>query len=383
MTKESTKELALRVAHMYYEQSLSRQQIARATGKSLQTIARLLKAGRERSLWRLVVQPEGQIADLAPLNEELADQIRRDTEIPNTLVVKISEVDDAYTTDYLSPIEEKWKKAFSASDSLHNQLGKSAARYFLDRIRNKFVVGVSSGRGVMYTATAVCDLIERGMKPPKELQDLCILALSGGSKVTPWANQKDLLDADSAAFELAKGLTDPRENVVYIPGPFSADNPELYLRDLNSALEEAGRMDIAILGLGVLNSGHSLFRLPPSQTRPIQKQLDILRQEQTNNSELLTCLADIGLRLFWAGNGKAPEPVASAIEAINSHLVTVSEAALKRTREIILVAAGHQKLPALRTLCYEEELKIPIRTESLTLVTDEWTAKKLLEAKRK
>jgi hypothetical protein len=28
-------------------------------------------------------------------------------------------------------------------------------------------------------------------------------------------------------------------------------------------------------------------------------------------------------------------------------------------------------------------LKIPIRTESLTLVTDEWTAKKLLEAKRK
>jgi DNA-binding transcriptional regulator LsrR (DeoR family) len=383
MYKTSTKELALRVARMYYEQRLSRGQIAKEIGKSLQTVARLLKEGQEGSWWRLIVQPEVKTADSAPLNEDLANQIRSNTRIPNVLIVKTSDVDEAYTEDYLSNVDDVRKKAFLASDSLHSQLAKGAARYLLDILHNEFVVGVSSGRGVMYTAMAVHNLIEQGVKPPRGLHGLCILSLSGGSKVTPWATQNSMdLDADNVAFELAKALN-ANDNVVYITGPVSADKPALYLSNLDRALEEVRRMDIAIVGLGVLNSGHHLLRLPPFQTRTIQEQLEIIKQEQTNNSELLTCIADICLRLFWAGSSPAPTRIASAIETINRKLVTVSEEALKRTREIILVAAGQQKLPALLSLCYQEDLAIPIRIESLTLVTDEWTAKKLLEGKPK
>jgi DNA-binding transcriptional regulator LsrR (DeoR family) len=164
---------------------------------------------------------------------------------------------------------------------------------------------------------------------------------------------------------------------VYITGPVSADNPEIYLSDLNRMLEKVGRMDMAIVSLGVLNSGHHLLRLPPFQTRTIQEQLDIIKREQTDN------IADIGLRLFWTGSSEPPQHIASAIKAVNIKLVTVSDAALKRTREIILVAAGRQKLSALHSLCYQENLTVPIRTESVTLVIDEWTAQKLLDDKPK
>jgi DNA-binding transcriptional regulator LsrR (DeoR family) len=112
MHKTSTKELALRVARMYYEKRLSREQITKEIGKSPQTVARLLKEGRERSWWSLAVHPEVQTTDSAPLNEDLAAQIRSNTRITNALVVKTSDVDEAYTEGYLSEIDDVRKKAF-------------------------------------------------------------------------------------------------------------------------------------------------------------------------------------------------------------------------------------------------------------------------------
>jgi len=66
--------------------------------------------------------------------------------------------------------------------------------------------------------------------------------------------------------------------------------------------------------------------------------------------------------------------VEGVVERLNDRVVAVAPGILARTRERVLVAGGRYKLPAvLATLTAVPAMR------PTTLVTDEWTARRLLE----
>ena len=375
--RHKTHETAVSAAKLYFEQNADIRAIGIRLQKSQQTIRRLLAMGKQDGWWTLQVATQDDAQGLLSYNEELADQLCRRTHLYNAQVVKTFAVEAAYTDGYLSSKDQERRAAYLAGDLLHEKLGLAAARYVVDSLMHEFAIGVASGRGVMYTILALERFLREDARTAK-LQGLRVLSLCGGMKVSPWEKQlRTDLDADTAAYQLTNVLGIGRDRVGYVTGPVSDDDPVRYLRNLEGQLSATQRIDIALLGLGVLDSGHHFFRFQGPQLEPISEYLNELRRRLVQGRPSHQ-IAEIAHRLFWVGEGSVPADFRRILDEFNSKIVGASPDTLKRAREVVLVAGGRQKLLALRRLCFGEAEEVPIHLGASTLITDEWTAKGIL-----
>jgi hypothetical protein len=138
-------------------------------------------------------------------------------------------------------------------------------------------------------------------------------------------------------------------------------------------------LDLAVIGLGELNSQHPYFRDQNEfqlkvMTGPIHKLVD----GQSKNPGLLNCIAEIVLRLYPVGDKGITEEFIDTIRRTNVTILAVPIEKIRNAGEIMLVAGGRQKLRALCGVLLGNNPEIPIEKTNLTLVTDAWTAEQVL-----
>jgi DNA-binding transcriptional regulator LsrR (DeoR family) len=371
--------LALEIARKRLLQNASYKELAEQYFTSPSTIHRRLSGWLKENRFELEDKlASRRTALVVGKDDRLAEELVRKAGIWRARVVQISGVDSAYTEKYLDePESESAQTAFKASDDLHKCLGEVAADLILNSLRKNMTLGISSGRGVGFTVEALGETIRKTPSWVSGYESISLVSLCGGVHSGKWGQSSAIsrdFDADQNVFALAAALKIPRRHISYISGPGLTPSPE--------PAESRFKMnlDIAVIGLGQLNTRHHYFRdiielKLNSASDPIQKIMDW----QGKNPALCDGLAEIVMKLYPTGNNNLPPDFLQAIKEVNHTILSVSPSKIKNAGEIVLIAGGRQKVEALSGLLSGDYPDAPIDRKNLTLITDSWTAETILK----
>lgn len=324
----------------------------------------------EKGRFELVDRRDGRMpAWVVGVDERLERALVTKTGIWRARVAHVSGAEAANADHYLGdPRAEAARAAHRAGDELHRALGEVAAEVLVNRLQRKSTVGVASGRGVAYSIDALAEQANRTALHGYD--DVQVASLCGGVRVGSWASP-DLrdLDADENALVLAAVLGVGRDAVTLM-GPVTVDHDEAPSSGWSRVL------NLALVGLGELSSGHHLLR-ERRHLGALAEPLARIARWQAREPRLV--VAEIGHRLFpIRERGDLPTEFLAAIDQANRVVRAVPADALRQAHEVILVAAGAQKLNALVHLVTGRLPEAPIDRRNLILVTDAWTAESIL-----
>ena len=351
--------------------------------RSASVLHRAVNRWLSEDRFMLVDRMDVAVVGAPEVDEYLGERLGSETNIWRARVVRVSGTDGAYGQHHLAnPKSPEARVAYAAADVLHVALGRVAADLFLSSLRRNMTVGLASGRGVGFTITHFEELAKNRPTWVAGLDSIHIVSLCGGARVGPWATAvaRDL-DADENAFALQSILGVPRNRVTY-QGRWISERPRRRGNRPNKLA--IPHLDLALVGLGQLNTQHHFLRHAGElQLEAIAQPLQRVRQYQSRHSDLLHRVAEIGHRLFPVG-GRAglPRPFLQAIDETNEAVVGIHPNEIKEAGETILVAGGAQKLAALLGLLLGDCPDAPVDLQRLTLVTDAWTAERILSRGR-
>jgi DNA-binding transcriptional regulator LsrR (DeoR family) len=288
--------------------------------------------------------------------------------------VRIDGVDPAATQDYLAGHSNAALTAYRASDELHRALGDAAAELFLASLKRHANVALASGRGVGFSISSLEELAGKRPSWLKGFETVHIESLCGGGHVGTWATPVTrALDADQNAFALANLLGVSKTNVDFMGGWIASK--------ANRRLRRSRRIDLALVGLGQLNSRHHFFyHYQEVQLGEMAEPLARIRRLQEADPRLVSSIGEVCHRLFLIGPGPFPPELVEAVDEINDATLTASPERLHSAAEVLLVAGGAQKAPALIELLGASCRDAPIDASRVTLVTDSATAVAVLDA---
>jgi DNA-binding transcriptional regulator LsrR (DeoR family) len=345
----------------------SYEELARKYAVAASTLNTYLNGWLKEGRFQLIDSAAAKTARVGRHDDRLAERLCKETNIWSARVVDVSGAELAYSDSHLDPNTQT--AAYSAADALHWSLGEAAATVLQDKLRENIAVGVASGRAVAFTIMCLRE------KAPKTLSSVRVLSLCGGARVGPWATPSPLgrdLDADANVFDLANLLGVPPSNRQLAEAPISVKN--------GRRLRTKGFLNIALLGFGVVNSGHHFLQhLGHLGLTEMEEPLRRITSYYAAQPQLRDRVAEIGHRLYAAGPERdLPDGFAEAIAAVNEVVVAFDPAQLKKATEFVLVAGGAQKVSALLALLRGEWPEVPIDVGHTTLVTDTWTAGEML-----
>ena len=353
------------------------EQLARDYPYSKAALHRRFQTWQEAKRFELVdTWDTASAARVERLEEELAEDLARRTAIWRARVARIIGADHAYTDEYRAdPGTPAAQMAFGATDALHSALGEVAAELLLNTLNPQMTVGLASGRAVGFAVAKLEELKRRSPAWFSGYKNLRIVSLCGGTRVGRWdlATGRDF-DADGNAYYLAGTFQVPLANRHYMHGWISQTAEQ------RPHLDVTPRLDLALVGLGVLNTQHHFFRHNAEvQLGAMAKPLERIRKCQQVTPELMDSVADIGHRLFPLGKREElPEELQEAIDQINGVIWAVPGETIRDARHTILIAGGAQKVNGLLKLVAGACPEAPVNLSTLTLVTDAWTAKEIL-----
>jgi DNA-binding transcriptional regulator LsrR (DeoR family) len=309
------KRLLYKIARDYYLQNLTQNQIAQRLGLSRIKVSRLLRqAKREQIVTITLAAPSGVLADL----EE--------------------EIESRYGLEEAVVVASEQTRT---SAGLALELAPAAAECLIRRLSGEETVGISWGT----TLKAVVDAISA-----HEWPGIRIVQLTGG--LGPVATQEH-------STELARRMAEKfcaKLHLLSAPGIASDRGAaEAFRKDRQIAdtLALAARVDVAVVGIGVLASDAFLM-----------KDGRILSQKEFQQLKKAGAVGDIGLRAFDA----AGSPVELEI---NDRVIGLTFEQLRKIPCLIAVAGGEEKVEAIRGALSSGIPKV--------LVTDGYTARRLLK----
>ena len=140
-------------------------------------------------------------------------------------------------------------------------------------------------------------------------------------------------------------------------------------------------LELALVGMGVLNTRNQFYVHHDQnvQIGAITGYIEPIKALQAEDASLLDSVASIGHYLFPVGVRDYPDELLTAVSGINDAIVTVPPERIKTTIEVVMLAGGAQKVTALVDLLTSQCPGTPIDLDNLTLVTDAWTARQVLE----
>lgn len=290
MTEERD-ELLARIAALYYYQDMSQQEIAEQVGISRSNISRLLKEARERGIVEIFVHhPIGR-------DMELERQLKEQFGLRAAAVVQAAP-GDALTT-------------------LH-RAAQLAAMLLDEHLAGASVLAISWGT----TVHAIVDAFT-----PRRRHDVEVVQLMGGI-----SSSEPVIDGPALVQRLARTLTGRYR---YLHAPLVVDRPEVAealkeQRNIAEALEVAAKAEVALVGIGALDSAmSSLLRA------------GYLTGEEFAEIAARGAVGDICARHFdQDGRPMAPE--------IDARLLSVDLAMLARIPTVIGVACSASKARAIR-----------------------------------
>jgi DNA-binding transcriptional regulator LsrR (DeoR family) len=371
-------ETALEIARKHLLENISFKKLGEIYYAAPSTIHRRLKKWLEEGRFNLqdkLVNKDANI--MLPRDEILGEELVRKTGIWRARVVQISGADEAYTDDYLGkPDSEQAQKAYRASDELHRCLGEVAGELLLNSLRKNMTIGVSSGRGVGFAVEGFKEIVQKTPSWATGYEGIRLVSLCGGAHIGTWeyANSRDF-DADENVFSLSSLLKVSRQNIFYMSSPISTGR-----QSKEQEKRPKINLDLAIIGLGQLNTQHHYFRDHPDlQLKSMSEQIRKIIEWQDKNPELRDSVAEIVLRLYPAVNDNLPDGFVEIIRETNKRILSASPDAIKSAGELILIAGGKQKVNALSGVLMGDYPDSPIIKRNVTLVTDSWTAQEILK----
>ncbi|MBI2885871.1 MAG: hypothetical protein HYY02_01535 [Chloroflexi bacterium] len=264
--------------------------------------------------------------------------------------------------------------AYLAADRLHLALAEATAPYLMDRLRNNMHIGVAAGRGVGFTIDKLGELSEKRPGWLTGYSGIHLYSLSGGGRVGAWYPITRDLDADENVFRLASILQINRQAVHYMRGWISKDD-----NGQKRPPVPEPTLDLAFLGIGQLNRQHHFYHFDQKEFGPMQEPLEVIWKFQEKDGRLRDSVAEVCHRLFLAcDTSDVPQEFLDAVKKVNNLVLAVEARRISEAEEVLVVGAGASKKAALLALLTSVES--PIERRHLTLFTDAWTAKELLEA---
>ena len=371
---------ALEIASKYLLDRWTLKQLSSKYHRSPATLHRRLTKWLDSGRFELTdTRTEESVPRVVGINDRLSDALSGRTHIWRAHVAVIDGVDDAYSENYLGPDDSaEAQRAFEAHDRLHLALGQVASSYFASRLRRGMTIGVSSGRGVGFLVMGLADIAEERPFLLRGYQSIRIESLCGGARVGAWAVPTvRALDADENVFQLSSMLGVPRSGVTYMRGWISGERRPDMERDASAGPP----LDMALVGLEVLNTRHQFFLHHDQnvQLGAIAPYIETLKELQSGDDTLLDSVAGIAHHFFTTGQHEYQNRLVQAVDGINEEVLVVLPERIRTAAEVIMVAGGAQKLNALVDLLGGRCPDAPVDLDNLTLITDAWTAERVLE----
>ncbi len=305
--------LLTKVSKLYYEDSLTQDEIVERLHISRATISRLLAQARDVGIVKImIIPPRGTYAALeAEIEQKYGLQEVIITEVP--------------TPD--SP------------QVISHELGAAAAGY-LDRVITPHdVIGVSWG----FTIRGMVAALE-----PRDFPDVRIVQMTGSiGKPESESYATELCQKMARAFSCKLAL---------LPAPGVVRNKqtrEVYLSDEHVAttISLLPRITIAFVGIGSLTSYSIAMR-----------DENILTRDDMHAAERMGAVGDIALRFIDSGG----QPVPSEL---NERIIGISTEDLLKIPRVVGVAGGESKINAIRAALRGKLVDV--------LITDQYTGEML------
>lgn len=390
-TKRDLDDLAIKAARMAFEDGLKPSEIAvrlRNEGNDVHDARdahRLLLRARDERLVRVRVE---RVSGEVPTDEALGERLAAVVGVRDVIVVTRAESSD---NGYGSTDHNVRARAFVESDKLHDQLAKVAARHLWGSLRDGDSIAVGDGRATDSVAEALGEITR---SEPRRFVGLSVYSLAGSGHVWAWAERGGaILDADNVTNKLATvlGVKATDIHLVRLPVALGDSQQDLILSaapHLAGGVQPGGSadswrpFDVAVFGLGVLNTGHHLLLYEGPWIDAISeeiKEVKRLNDELHERGLPTSAIAGICNQFFSICDSTFPIEIRQRVEDIvvrlNSKTVSVGLARLSRCRHRILVAGGLQKYPGLKAMLIGDATVL----RPTVFVTDEITARSLLQ----
>ncbi len=304
-----------KVARAYYDDGLTQQQIGERFGLSRVKVSRLLRSAREEKIVQITIAPPQSS------NGEMEQRLEQRYGLKEALVVTPSSY---------------------APATLVSELGPVAAACLTRGLQGSEVVAVSWGKAVLSAVDAL---------QPASLPEVRVVQLIGGLGE---------LEARTHGADLARRMAQTlgaKPRLILAPG-IVKDRAvrEALVSDPQVAdtLALAGRADVALVGLGVLEPGSTLL-----------VSRDTLTASEVQELRTSGVVGDIALQFFDREGHKVSHP-------IHERIVGTSLEAIKQIPRVIGVAGGKEKTTVIRGALCGGLINV--------LVTDDQTALQLLDA---
>ncbi len=302
-----------KVARAYYDDGLTQQQIGERFGLSRVKVSRLLRSAREERVVQITIAPPQSS------NAQIEQQLEQQYGLKEALVVTPSSY---------------------APAALISELGPVAAACLTRGLQGSEVVAVSWGTAVLSVVDAL---------PAASWPDVRVVQLIGGLGE---------LEARTHGADLVRRMAQAlgaKPRLIHAPGIVkdrSVRDALVMDPQVADTLELAGRADVALVGLGILDPGSTLLAGG-----------DTLTATEVEELTASGVVGDIALQFFDREGHKVTHPV-------HERIVGTSLETIKGIRRVIGVAGGKEKVTVIRAALCGGLINV--------LVTDDQTALQLL-----
>ena len=309
--------LMTRAARFYHEEGLIQSEIAHRLGITQVAVSRLLKKAQEHGIVRTtVVTPPGAFA-------ELEESIERRFGLNQVVIGEA-------TSD--------------SEEAVLSAIGSAAAQFLESVVKSGEVIGLSSW------STSLLSTVDQ-MHPIRKVENCLVVQLLGGIG-SPSAEQH----ANHLAVRLAR-LVHGDARFLPIPGIVgSANAAKVLLRDPNvsKTLALFKKVTLALVGVGSLE---------PSAL--VASSGNVFSKAELESIQKNGAVGDICLR-FYDAKGQAIR------SALNERVIGMTLEDLGRVGRSVAICGGKRKFPAILGAVRGKWIN--------TLITDQYTAERLLKA---
>jgi len=302
----------VKVASFYYREGFTQEQIAKKIGVSRPFISKQLQKAKDYGIVEVFIKDE------TVHTVELEGLIEERYGLKDVVVV---------------PIVDQY------SDMRKKVIGQVAANYIIKNLKDVKSIGIGWG-------STLAEIVKE--YPYENREDVKIIPLVGGM-----GTQQVDIHANQLAYELAKKMNG---SCSYLYAPAIIDSEELKnrlveMQDVKSVLEDARKVDLALVGIG-----------NPYKESTLEK-IGYLKQVDIEDLRKCGAIGDIISR-FLDYNG---QPIN---HPINEKVIGITLEELKKIQIVIGVVEGRNKLESIRGALRGNYLDI--------LIIDEASASELL-----
>ncbi|MDR2767054.1 MAG: hypothetical protein LBB82_01870 [Treponema sp.] len=304
----------IEVAEMYFKQGLSQKTIAKQLNVSCPTVSRMIREIRESGIVEITIhRPETKNSCLLDLAKTVASKLK---------------------------LKEVMVASQSSIGLLRKNMGKLCAEWLGSKLKEKTILGTAGGRSI----ASMTEFAEKAHYPIE------IVSLMGGINSVNYN-----IHSDMVVWNISKQIG-AVSHIIHSPAILADKNDVAAMKKnpvVSQVLSLFDKIDLAIVGIGSLNTGDSLLL-----------QSDLLNRDEIDFLKRGEYIGEMCGRFF---NRRGRELTGDIAE----RTVAITLKQLRKIPLVCLMASGPEKVEGIRIAAGAGFFNV--------LITSEATAKALLE----